>query len=121
MKDPNSTGKHDAAVKENTARTAASREYTGRSPVRTLSHSMASGYGAQLYSYKWADVMVADAFSRFTGQGGIDTSAGAAFRECILSKGDSKPAAQLFRDFMGREPRPAAWLRSLGVRTEPAE
>ena len=95
--------------------------HTGRSPVRTLSHSMASGYGAQLYSYKWADVMVADAFSRFTGQGGIDTSAGAAFRACILSKGDSKPAAQLFRDFMGREPRPAAWLRSLGVRTEPAE
>lgn len=83
--------------------------------MRSLTHCISGGYAAGYYSYKWAEVLSADVFMRFEQDGIMNAGTGAAFRETILSKGDSKPAAEIYRDFMGRDPNPDALLQSQGL------
>jgi oligopeptidase A len=83
--------------------------------AHSFSHIFAGGYGAGYYSYKWAEVLSADAFSLFEERGIFDEATGRAFRETILERGGSADAMDLFVAFRGREPTTDALLRHSGI------
>lgn len=81
----------------------------------SFSHIFSGGYSAGYYSYKWAEVLEADAFSLFKEKGIFNTEVSGAFRREILSKGSSEDEAVLYRNFRGHNPAPEALLKKLGI------
>ena len=81
----------------------------------SFSHIFAGGYAAGYYSYKWAEVLSADAYSAFEEEGVLNVETGRRLRREILEAGGSRPAAESFRAFRGREPRIDALLRHQGM------
>ncbi len=81
----------------------------------SFSHIFGGGYAAGYYSYKWAEVLSADAYSMFEENGVLNSSVGKRFREEILAAGGSRPALESFVAFRGREPTIDALLRHNGM------
>lgn len=81
----------------------------------TFSHIFTGGYASGYYSYKWAEVLEADAFSLFQQEGIFNPEVAASFRDNILSKGSSDDEAVLYRNFRGHDPEPRALLEKLGI------
>lgn len=81
----------------------------------SFSHIFAGSYAAGYYSYLWAELLAADGFQRFVEAGVVDRATGDDLRNEILSRGATRPAADSFRAFRGRNPDPAALLRRHGL------
>ncbi|WP_020409187.1 oligopeptidase A [Hahella ganghwensis] len=84
----------------------------------SISHIFAGGYAAGYYSYKWAEVLAADAFSKFEENGVFDERTGREFLHCILEKGGSQEPMELFVAFRGRPPEVDPLLRHSGILPE---
>jgi len=83
----------------------------------SFGHIFAGGYAAGYYSYKWAEVLSADAYSLFEEHGVLSAKAGALFRDEVLARGGSRPALESFVAFRGRPPQLDALLRHNGMVT----
>ena len=81
----------------------------------SFSHIFAGGYSAGYYSYKWAEVLEADAFSLFKEKGIFNTEVSTSFRKNILEKGGTEDAAVIYRNFRGHDPAPEALMEKLGL------
>ncbi len=85
--------------------------------ANTFAHVFGGGYAAGYYSYKWAEVLAADAFSAFEAKGCFHGPTATRFRQCILAKGGSRDAMELFKQFRGRPPSLEPLLRQSGIQT----
>ena len=81
----------------------------------SFSHIFSGGYSAGYYSYKWAEVLEADAFSKFKEEGIFNPETAKSFRENILSKGGMEDEAVIYRNFRGHDPQPEALMQKLGL------
>jgi oligopeptidase A len=83
--------------------------------AHSFGHIFAGGYAAGYYSYKWAEVLAADAFAAFQESGVFDHGTAQRFLESILSRGGSRDALEAFIEFRGRGPDVRALLRQHGI------
>lgn len=81
----------------------------------SFSHIFAGGYAAGYYSYKWAEVLAADAFSKFEEEGVFNKTTGQSFLQAILEQGGSREPMELFVEFRGREPSVEPLLQQSGI------
>ena len=81
----------------------------------SFSHIFTGGYSAGYYSYKWAEVLEADAFSLFQEKGIFNTEVSNTFRKEILEKGGAEDEAVIYRNFRGHDPQPEALMEKLGL------
>jgi peptidyl-dipeptidase Dcp len=101
---------------EATKKVALFEPWEATSTSCSFSHIFSGGYSAGYYSYKWAEVLEADAFEVFKEQGIFNPATGASYREHILSKGGSEHPMVLYKRFRGQEPSSAALLRKCGLK-----
>ena len=94
------------------------RQRTDTCMTVQFSHIMAGGYAAGYYSYKWAEVLDADAFSVFKREGIFNPATAQRFRDCILSKGGTEPPMTLYKRFKGSEPTIDALLKRNGIKRQ---
>ncbi len=87
----------------------------GTSISTSITHLFSGGYAAGYYSYKWAEVLEADAFSLFKEKGIFNHEVSYSFRDNILSRGSEEDEAVLYRNFRGHDPQPSALLEKLGI------
>ena len=87
----------------------------GTAQCPTFGHIFSGGYSAGYYSYKWAEVLEADAFEAFREHGIFDRATAASFRKNILERGSSEDEMDLYVSFRGHAPEPEALLRKLGI------
>jgi len=87
--------------------------------MQSFAHVFAGGYAAGYYSYQWAEVLSADAYSLFEEEGVLSPAAGARFRDEVLARGGSRPALESFVAFRGRPPQLDALLRHNGMVVTP--
>ena len=113
--DPNGTKSSLDLIEEIRDQVAVVRPPVWNRFPNNFSHIFAGGYAAGYYSYKWAEVLSADAYSLFEEHGGLSAEAGQQFWQEILSRGGSRPAMESFVAFRGREPNIDALLRHNGM------
>lgn len=88
-----------------------SDRFVERHLLPSFAHLFGGGYASAYYSYLWSEALEADAFSRFEAEGVLNGETGRAFLDAVLSQGDRRDPNDLFREFMGRDPNPAALIR----------
>ena len=113
--DPNGTKSSLDLIEEIRDQVAVVRPPSWNRFPNNFSHIFAGGYAAGYYSYKWAEVLSADAYSLFEEKGGLSAEAGQKFWQEILAQGGSRPAMESFVAFRGREPSIDALLRHNGM------
>lgn len=85
--------------------------------AHSFEHIFSGGYTAGYYSYKWAEVLSGDTYAAFQEEGLFNRETARRFMDCVLSAGGVRSAAEMFRSFRGRPPRPDALLRQMGLAT----
>lgn len=101
--------------KESGEKTSLFPSIEGTSTSCSFAHIFAGGYSAGYYSYKWAEVLEADAFEYFKGNGVFNTEIAEKFKDSILSQGGSSHPMELYKKFRGTEPKTSALLRKSGL------
>jgi len=113
--DPSSITDVPAFEKETMKETNLLPEVEGTLMSTSFSHIFQGGYAAGYYSYKWAEVLDADAFELFLEKGIFDPETSASFKNNILAAGGSEHPSILFKRFRGRDPKPEALLKRAGL------
>lgn len=115
LAEPVASGDLQAFERTATERTRLIADPPELSMMASFSHIFSGGYSAGYYSYKWAEVLDADAFDLFRSHGIFDEGTARSFRTCILEKGNTEHPMDLFVRFRGREPDAEALLRRDGL------